>query len=171
MKSDILAFTTGTFQRLFTFAAENNLRLVAINLRHYPGSTPLSSAELAALKSDAGSQASFTRDRGLEIAAFLEWFIRKENIPKKTPSLDRIDGDQIAGGLSLLGWSSGNCITLSFLAHADVLSKESQDSLNTYLRAFVIYGVYLQILFRSRLVTPVSIRPMLACVRCYSPFT
>lgn len=128
----------GMFRPIFPFAAENNLRFVTVNLRDYPGSTPSSPAELSALLGDPEGQAGWLRDRGIEIAAFLEWFIRSEHIPQTTTVVG--GSESFVGGLSLLDWSSGNCVTMSVLAHVDAISAEHQRLLGQYLRSTITLG-------------------------------
>ncbi|OSX64319.1 hypothetical protein POSPLADRAFT_1137958 [Postia placenta MAD-698-R-SB12] len=134
-------FHAPIFRRMFQYAAENNMRLVAVTLRDYPGSTPFTVAEHAALRSpDSTVQASMIRDRGFELAEFLAWFIRTENIPPMSFSSSYDDGcGDVAGGMAILGWSWGNCMTLSMLAHAGSLPTELQDFLNPYMRTLFVY--------------------------------
>ncbi|KAI0930702.1 hypothetical protein AcW1_003659 [Taiwanofungus camphoratus] len=133
-------FHAPIFRRMFAFSMANDIRLVAVTLRDYPGSTPLSPPELAALMSpDRETQASMIQDRGLELAAFLTWFIETEAIPPVSVLTTDDGSDKDIGGLSILGWSSGNCTTLSFLAHADTIAERSRTLLDAYLRTIVIY--------------------------------
>jgi len=131
-------FHSPIFQRLFEFAAGLSLRLVTVTLRDYPGSTPLTPDELDALRSpDRDVQASMIKDRGHELAFFLEWFIRTENIPPLEPSDD--PNASRNGGLAILAWSWGNCMALSFLSHGDSLPTDTKELLNSYMRTYVIY--------------------------------
>ena len=67
---------------MIPFAAANRVRLILVNRRDYPGSTPLSDAELAELgSSDLETRARALARQGLDIGLFLAWLIRKENIP------------------------------------------------------------------------------------------
>ena len=100
---------------MIPYAACNNLRLVLINCRDYPGSTLYSAAELEALSSkDPEKQALSLQARGREFTEFIRRFVESENIPPlvKTP-----DGSSVSGGFSLFGWSSGNCQTKIGRAH------------------------------------------------------
>ncbi|KAM5538629.1 hypothetical protein V8D89_007658 [Ganoderma adspersum] len=111
----------------------HNLRLVLLNLRGYPGSTPYSEEELKCFEGSADEQKSAVRARGLEIAAFLRWFVETEKIPEC-----HVGG---GGGLSLLSWSGGNCQTLSMLANADTLPEGTQKVLDGYFRTLIMYGM------------------------------
>ncbi|KAH9830742.1 Alpha/Beta hydrolase protein [Rhodofomes roseus] len=124
-----------SFKALFPYASQHNVRLVTLNMRDYPGSTPFTDAELAAMRGpDRNGQRTQLHKRGFEIAAFVIWFIRKESIPPL-----RLDGEKTSGGISVLGWSWGNTMSLSFVARATELSKQDQEFLEAYMRALVIY--------------------------------
>ncbi|PIL22932.1 hypothetical protein GSI_15628 [Ganoderma sinense ZZ0214-1] len=114
---------------------QHNLRLVLLNLRGYPGSTPYSEEELKCFEGSAEEAESAVRARGLEVAAFLRWFIEAEKIPEFQ---DTSGSDSGVGGLSLLSWSGGNCQTLSMFANADTLPEDTRNVLNGYLRSFII---------------------------------
>ncbi|KAI0755320.1 hypothetical protein C8Q80DRAFT_1217006 [Daedaleopsis nitida] len=113
-----------------------NLRLVLLNMRGYPGSTPYSIEELEALEGDAGAQEAALNTRAAEIAAFLRWFIETEAIP---PIREVPGSEALLDGLSLLSWSGGNSTTLAMLAHADQLSEATRELFNKYLRSFILY--------------------------------
>ncbi|KAH9924427.1 uncharacterized protein B0H18DRAFT_1012126 [Fomitopsis serialis] len=116
-------------------SSQHNIRLVTLNMRDYPGSTPYTDAELTAMRGpDRDGQRTQLHRRGFEIAAFVAWFIRNENIPPFT-----LNGNDIRGGISVLGWSWGNTMSLSFIARASELPKEDQEFLEAYMRALVIY--------------------------------
>lgn len=118
-------------------AADYNLRLVTVNNRDYYGSTPLSTSDFEALRSaDLDIQRAMVHARGLEIAAFLLWLIRKENLPRRPI----VGQGKRNGGITLLGWSWGNTMTMSFLAQASRLPEEDRSILDVFLRTFTMYG-------------------------------
>ena len=123
---------------MIPYAACNNLRLVLINCRDYPGSTLYSAAELEALSSkDPEKQALSLQARGREFTEFIRRFVESENIPPfvKTP-----DGSSVSGGFSLFGWSSGNCQTIPVLAHADLAPENTKTLFDLYFRSYIAYG-------------------------------
>ncbi|GBE81682.1 hypothetical protein SCP_0400530 [Sparassis crispa] len=122
------------FRPLLPFAASNNLRLVLVNLRDYPGSTPFSPAELRAIRENPSDA---IQARGFELAAFLSWFVEREKIPPISESSDALHVR--IGGLAVLGWSAGNYQTLSILAHAEKLPEVTRTLLNAYLRCVIFY--------------------------------
>ena len=110
-----------------------------LNSRDYPGSTPYSWAELAALgSSNPETQRSVMKQRGLEIAAFLRWYIREENIPM-APSPQEYHNAS-GGGISLLAWSWGTAMAMSFLAQAATLPQQDRWRLGSYLRTMILLG-------------------------------
>ena len=112
------------------------MRLVRLNMREYPGSTLYSDEELALLGGSHDEQTLALQARGLELAAFLRGFIESERIPPRSP-------DNRGGGISVLGWSGGNHLTLGMFAHADALSEETRMLLDGYLRTLILYGTSL----------------------------
>lgn len=122
---------------MIPFAAANRVRLILVNRRDYPGSTPLSDAELAELgSSDLETRAKALAQQGLDIGLFLAWLIREENIPPVV--IDR-DGKQ-QGGIALVAWSLAHTPLAGFLAHADSLPTDALRVLDPCLRAYCIFG-------------------------------
>jgi hypothetical protein len=127
----------GIFGPMIQFAAANRVRLILVNRRDYPGSTPLSDAELAELgSSDLETRAKALAQQGLDIGLFLAWLIREENIP---PIAIDQDGKQ-QGGIALVAWSLAHTPLAGFLAHADSLPTDALRVLDPCLRAYCIFG-------------------------------
>ena len=133
---DITIATAG-FRSLIPIGKELNLRLVLLNLRGYPGSTPYSDDELELFGGSPNEQGKALKARGFELATFLRWFIEKESIPQIHTAAG---GDKAVGGLSILAWSGGNSQTMPLFAYADELPEETQALLDKYLRSFIMYG-------------------------------
>lgn len=124
------------FVPLFSHAASHNLRIIALNLRDYPGSTPNTQAELKLLcSSNVSEQATAVRAQGQEIAAFLKHLVITEEIPP----VQVADG-QKTGGIILLSWSLGNVWTMSMFGNADHLESETKSILEKSLHTWVLYG-------------------------------
>ena len=127
---------------MIPFAA-NRVRIILVNRRDYPGSTPLSDAELAELGSpDLETRAKALAQQGLDMGLFLAWLVREENIPPV--SIDR-DGKQ-QGGIALVAWSLAHTPLAGFLAHADALPADALRALDPCLRAYCIFGEHVPIL-------------------------
>jgi len=124
-------FHSGSFRRMVPYAAKNNLRFIAVNERDYPGSSPFSSEELAAMSNpDKAEQARALQKQAEEIAEFMVHIIKKYDIPAASSS---------GGGLALLGWSLGSLLPLAFLANADKYPPGHTELLGRYLRTVVLH--------------------------------
>ncbi|KIP03868.1 hypothetical protein PHLGIDRAFT_76932 [Phlebiopsis gigantea 11061_1 CR5-6] len=130
-----LSFHGAVFSKMVPYAAAHNVRIVRMNLRDYPGATPFSPEELAALSSDdVTQQTAATKAHGDETAAFLEYFVKKHIIPKIVDA----DGTR-TGGLALVTWSMSNILAFSFLGNARWFPLETSSFLEQYVRAVVLY--------------------------------
>ena len=126
----------GVFRKLFSHAATHNLRLIAVNMRDYPGSSPYTAAELSMLAMpDAKVQETVIRKEGQELAEFLQFIIKAEAIAPIVESEGRRDG-----GIVLVTWSMGNIFSMSLLGNAKIFSEHMRSLLETYLRKVVVYG-------------------------------
>jgi len=127
---------TGIYGRILPLAAANRLRIVTVNRRDYPGSTPLSDEDLASLASaEEEVRGEFFRQRAFEFGEFLAWFVQKEKIPPYTVSAD----GKAEGGVVLLSWSAGTTSVLGLLAFADRVPIVTQQILEPYFRALCIW--------------------------------
>jgi hypothetical protein len=122
---------------MIPFAAAVRTRLILVNRRDYPGSTPLSDTELASLGSpDMETRAKSLAQQGLDIGLFLAWLVREEKIPPV--SIDA-DGNQ-QGGIAVVAWSLAHTPTAGFLAYADALPADVLRTLEPCLRAYCVFG-------------------------------
>lgn len=122
---------------MLPFAAAHRLRLVLVNRRGYPGTTPLSESDLDAIaSSDSTTRAGYFEQRALELGEFMAWFVQKEKIPTYTISQD----NKPEGGIVLLGWSSGTTSTIGLLALQDKVPAGIQAALEPYFRSLCIFG-------------------------------
>lgn len=125
-------YTAPVFQKVMALAANYGLRIVGINRRDYPGSTPFSPSELSVLSGGSDDErVGFVRARGLEIATFVDRFIENQGVPP-------ISEDGKSGGIALLGWSLGNAIVISTISCCDTWPTELQSRLKTHLRALIL---------------------------------
>ncbi|VDB85343.1 unnamed protein product [Peniophora sp. CBMAI 1063] len=127
------AFTAGIFGQMMAFAAENNVRLVALNRRDYPQTTPYSGEELTALNNDDnGIREDALRATGLQYGAFLAWFISTHNLPPRTET----PTGNCEGGIALVAWSLGHTSACPLIACPDLLPGDQRDLLDTHLRVY-----------------------------------
>ncbi|KAK7055271.1 Alpha/Beta hydrolase protein [Favolaschia claudopus] len=130
-----MIFTNLVFQKLMDLAPSQGVRVVAINRRPFPGSTPFTDAELNVIytggSGDAERQTQLD-NRGREISNFIVNFITQNRLPP-------ISNDGKTGGAIILGWSVGAPYAMAALSSADSLPLASRVVLAAYLRSVVIY--------------------------------
>ncbi|KAI0065818.1 alpha/beta-hydrolase [Artomyces pyxidatus] len=130
------AFHADIFGPMLPFASANRVRIVLVNRRDYPGSTPFSTEELAALSSaDLEVRADALSKQGVEIGLFLAWLVHTQGIPPVTADADGTS----QGGLALVAWSLAHTPMAAFLAYADALPEDARATLEPCLRAYCIY--------------------------------
>ncbi|KAH9972937.1 Alpha/Beta hydrolase protein [Lactifluus volemus] len=129
-------FHSGIFSPMIQFAAANRVRLILLNRRDYPGSTPFSDTELAELGSpDLETRAKALAQQGIDVGLFLAWLVREEKLPPV--STDR-NGQQ-QGGIVLVAWSLAHTPLAGFLAHIDALPDDALRALEPCLRSYCIF--------------------------------
>ncbi|KAK1235459.1 hypothetical protein PQX77_001311 [Marasmius sp. AFHP31] len=132
-----LGFPGAGFEPLQTQALSSNLRVIALNRRDYPGSTPFSDVELEALHSGNGSRAQeFHANLGLHLWLFLKKLIEEEDVPPISTKVPA--GAQRSGGIVLMGWSLGVAFTLPAFANPKVVG-DNYKLLERYIKALIIY--------------------------------
>ncbi|KAI0669171.1 alpha/beta-hydrolase [Trametes maxima] len=130
-------FHSAIYRTLIPYASARNLRLVLLNLRDYPGSTPYSEEDVEDIRGPSvEAQSRALQNRGLEIATFLRCFIETQSIP---PINETASSEKLSGGLSLLSWSGGNTPTVAMFAHANQIPEEMRCLFDKYLRSFILY--------------------------------
>lgn len=134
--TELITAVTGSFRFLFAHASRYQFRIVLINQREYPGSSPLNEQEMTNLWSqEPDKQAAAIRDQGFELATFIARFIEGKSIPAP-----RIVGGKMVGGISLLAWSQGNGPLMSLLANIPRLDVDMSALLGQYMRVVFMYG-------------------------------
>ena len=119
------------------FATAHNVRLVALNRRDYPESSPYSPEELAALSSnDNATRGNALRATGLQFGAFLAWFIDTQGTP---PMAEDANGKR-EGGIAFIAWSLGHTSAAPLIAYPDLLPENQRSLLKAHLRAYGTLG-------------------------------
>ncbi|KAK0460259.1 uncharacterized protein EV420DRAFT_1332722 [Desarmillaria tabescens] len=127
-----MIFAREIFQRVIDLAPSKGVRVVALNRRPFPGSTPLSAEELAIIQTggtDDSQREAFVEARGHEIAMFIDIFIQKFNLPPISSG----------GGVALLGWSLGATFAPIVISNADTLPEGVRHRLGDYMRSLILY--------------------------------
>ncbi|KAJ6544121.1 hypothetical protein B0H19DRAFT_1380459 [Mycena capillaripes] len=113
----------GVFQRLLPLAATHSVRIICINRREYPGSTPHTAEELRIYASGSDDEhATLLSEAGVNLALCVDEIIRQCALPA-------------AGGVALVGWSLGNAFTMA--AMASITSTSLPSHTKARLQAFV----------------------------------
>lgn len=127
-----IIFTNVSFQKVLKLAPTSGLRIVAINRRDYPHSSPFSPAELETMaKGSDADKATFLSSGGLEIMAFIDEFIQRYDLPP-------ISDDGKTGGVALAGWSLGNIVNCAAISSAERLSPDVKSRIAKYLKALIL---------------------------------
>lgn len=121
---------------MLPFGPKYHLRLIALNMRDYHGSTPYTDEEVADfLNADVEVQTSAVRMFARELAQFLEFVCKRLAIPPiKTGS------GGPSGGLVCLTWSMSGMGLVSMLGDPATLGDEQKAELSPFLRKVVLYG-------------------------------
>lgn len=136
------------FTKLIPLAHPHNARILTINRRDYPGSTPftpeerallpaLSPADLEDTEKVAVSKRnldSFAEARARELYDLLVHLVKTGNVSKP-------DHANNTGGIVVVGWSLGGGWVTNLLAHAPSFS-DGDINLGEYVRRAVLYGTY-----------------------------
>lgn len=116
----------GTFQRLNPLAQPNSLRIISVNRREYPGSSPYSAQELTAfIEGTDAERASLLEQQGRDLAMFLDALLSELSIPQ-------------TGGIALIGWSMGTLFVLALIASIETLTTATQKRLSSFVHTVVM---------------------------------
>ncbi|PBK96045.1 hypothetical protein ARMGADRAFT_925187 [Armillaria gallica] len=127
-----MIFTKEIFRRVIDLAPSKGARFVALNRRHFPGTTPLSAEELSITQTggtDDSQREALVEARGHEIALFIDTFIQKFNLPSISSG----------GGVALLGWSLGATFAPIVISSVDTLPEDVRRRLSEYMRSLILY--------------------------------
>lgn len=126
----------GIFTRLLPLAPKHNARIVLINRRDYPDSTPYSDSERQLLEScipttaeAAQNMRSYMKDRARELYDFLVELAVTEGLPKASEK----------SGMIVVGWSLGSAWITALLAHLDTFDGIEM-LLGSFAREFILLG-------------------------------
>lgn len=127
---------TDVFQIALPEANRKGIRLIALNRRMFPGSTPFSEEELAPIKPpEAGAPEliAFLRERALEIIGFVQEIIMRLELPANNHE---------GGGISILGWSLANmyCFALINAFMDPDLPDETKMMIKDCISSVIFFG-------------------------------
>ncbi|KAK1235463.1 hypothetical protein PQX77_001315 [Marasmius sp. AFHP31] len=116
----------------------SNLRILALNRRDYPGSTPFSDSELEALRGeDDGLTQKFHDNLGRHLWLFLRKFIDEEVVPPIATD-DSGGKKKRTGGIVVMGWSYGAAFAIAAFANPEVVG-DAYELLERYVKGLLVY--------------------------------
>ncbi|KAJ6544161.1 hypothetical protein B0H19DRAFT_1267463 [Mycena capillaripes] len=117
----------GVFQRLLPLAATRSVRIICLNRREYPGSTPHTAEELRVYASGSDDErTAILSEAGLNLAFCVDEIIQQCALPA-------------AGGVALVGWSSGNIFIVAALASILSLPSQTKERLQAFVRTIILW--------------------------------
>ncbi|KAJ7775699.1 Alpha/Beta hydrolase protein [Mycena maculata] len=120
-------FHSGTFQRLNPLARPNSLRIISLNRREYPGTSPYSAEELTVFaEGTEDERTSLLQQQGHDLALFLDGLVDELSIPN-------------AGGIVLIGWSMGTIFLLSLIASMATLPTATKERLFSFVHTVILF--------------------------------
>ncbi|KAI0340787.1 alpha/beta-hydrolase [Trametopsis cervina] len=123
------------FRRMFPHAAAHNLRIIAPNMREYPGSSQLSDSQLACFHSaDEEEQETVIVELGKDAALFAARVTLQENLP-----LPAKVGGVKAGGVCLVSWSAGGATLMALLSYLPTFDELTRATLERYVTTLVAH--------------------------------
>ncbi|KAJ6508238.1 hypothetical protein C8R45DRAFT_966646 [Mycena sanguinolenta] len=115
------------FQKLLPLAPTRALRIICINRREYPGSTPHTAEELRVYASGSDEErAALITDAGINLALAVDGIIQQCELPS-------------AGSVALCGWSLGNVFVMAAMASILSLPPETRTRLEHFVRTFIVW--------------------------------
>lgn len=118
-------------------APASGLRIVAVNRRGYPGSTPLSPADVETInsKENDDEKRGLLRTLCIQLAAFIDGFSERNGLPP-------LSADGTTGGFAVVGWSMGCAFALGVAACVETLPAAIQRRFGANLRAIILEGIH-----------------------------
>ncbi|KAL1702174.1 Alpha/Beta hydrolase protein [Schizophyllum commune] len=120
---------SAVFDRLLPLARSRNVRLVCVNRRLYPGSTPYTPEETEEIASPDPSRV--LAKQGALLARFVARLPAALQLPR--PHHGR------AGGIMLAGWSLGTLFVQLTLSAIDLVDEPTRNVLRTYVRGIMLW--------------------------------
>ncbi|KAJ7250043.1 Alpha/Beta hydrolase protein [Mycena haematopus] len=115
------------FQKLLPLAPARALRIICINRREYPGSTPHTAQELRVYTSGSEEErASLLSEAGINLALAIDGIIQQCALPS-------------AGSVALCGWSLGNTFVMAAMASILSLPPETRKRLQSFVKTIILW--------------------------------
>ncbi|KAF7331012.1 AB hydrolase-1 domain-containing protein [Mycena venus] len=120
-------YHAGVFQRLLPLTEGRSVRIICINRREYPGSTPHTAEELKVYTSGSqGKRATLLNEAGVNLALCVNEIIQQCALSS-------------AGGVALVGWSLGNTFTMAAMASILGLPAPVKERLQNFVKTIIVW--------------------------------
>ncbi|KAE9402012.1 hypothetical protein BT96DRAFT_569113 [Gymnopus androsaceus JB14] len=120
-------FHSGVFRRLLPVAHKNSHRMITVNRREYPGSTPYTQAELDVFAQGSNDERlNLLLNQGTNLAFLLDGLIQSLSLPPD---------------IVIVGWSLGNLFTLSLLASITSLPQTVRNRLALSVHKTIMWDI------------------------------
>ncbi|KAJ7174381.1 Alpha/Beta hydrolase protein [Mycena filopes] len=114
----------GVFQRLHPLAADRSVRIICLNRREYPGSTPHTAEELKVYASGSEEErTTLLRAEGVNLALCVDEIIQQFKL----------------SSVVLVAWSLGNTFVVAVMASIKSLPAQSQVRLRTSVKTIILW--------------------------------
>ncbi|KJA13739.1 hypothetical protein HYPSUDRAFT_151241 [Hypholoma sublateritium FD-334 SS-4] len=121
------SFQNRIFEPLFPFAKPKGLRIICVNRRSYPGSTPYTADEMDIIHNGSDeAHALFLHEQGVFLALFVDGIIRRHSLQRE-------------GGIALVAWSMGNFFALCILDSLQYLPLDTKERLSAYVHTYIAW--------------------------------
>ncbi|TRM63942.1 hypothetical protein BD626DRAFT_583205 [Schizophyllum amplum] len=118
-------YSTGICKRLVAAAPAQDVRLICINRRAYPGSTPFSEDEQRVFRSGADDERlGLLHEEGKNLALLVDALIVDLDLPPR---------------VTILAWSMGNIYLLALLASINYLPHDVASRLISHTTSFILW--------------------------------
>ncbi|CAK5266495.1 unnamed protein product [Mycena citricolor] len=120
-----IIFHNGTFASLAAIGPSNGVRVIAINRRGYPGTTPYSAEELALFVSgNEDDKERLLADMGRDLALLIAELITSLSLPAY---------------VAVVEWSLGSLQVLSLVASIETLPQDARGTLTRSVRSMILF--------------------------------
>ncbi|THU97254.1 alpha/beta-hydrolase [Dendrothele bispora CBS 962.96] len=121
-------FHSGLFKRIIPVAHARNYRMIVVNRREYPGSTPYTEEELKVFAEgpDDNARMKLLLSEGSNLALLLDGLIQSLSLPQ-------------SGGVAVAGWSLGSLYALLLLASITTLPQATKERLGSFVKSGILW--------------------------------
>lgn len=118
----------GAFSKISPLAASHGLRIICVNRREYPGSSPFSAEELKVMNEGCNvERAKLLNEQGILLCLLLDRLIETLSLPKE-------------GGITISSWSMGCIFAIAMLTAINNLPEDVGERLKGHVHKLLLWG-------------------------------